>query len=76
MMIAFYQRGSYPGHLPRSHGVQGCEALAKTMTGTVALALCVGYLAWVFVALAAATAHRYTCKMIRITIDDKEYYGS
>jgi hypothetical protein len=43
-------------------GVQGCEGRAKTMTGTVALALCVGYLAWVFVAQAAATAHLYTCR--------------
>lgn len=59
---AFYQGGSYPGHLPRSHGVQGCEALAKTMTGTVALAS-VRWLPGVgFCSVGAATAHLYTCR--------------
>jgi len=52
----------------------GLRSVAKTMTGTVAQVLCAGYLAWVFVALAAATAHLYTGKMIRIATDDKEYY--
>jgi hypothetical protein len=71
-MIAYYQRGSYPGHLPRSHGVQGCEGLAKTMTGTVGWGMCDGYLAWVFVAW-VQQLHAFIPAGDSYSIDDKEY---
>ena len=48
-------------------GVQGCEGRAKTMTGTVAWALCVGYLAWIFVA-------RVQQLHTAIPADDKDYF--